>query len=117
MSITRGSDQNSEPVSISGTIPHGTSSGGVEVAINRRQLGELFVLFGVKGRRQTLELAQLNVSDYANDSMFFQALSSEYKNLRGFLRYWLSIWQLQHCDFVKVRSSRSLITTNTINPR
>lgn len=62
---------------------------------------ELVVLFGVHGARRTLELAQIDALKYSNDSTFFHELRKTYKELRGW-RYWLSIWQLKHCDFVKV---------------
>jgi hypothetical protein len=77
-------------------------SQNVQVNINIAGNTELFVLFGVKGWRRTLELAQIDVSKHMDDDTFFQALLKEYRNCRGFLRYWLSVWQFQYCDFVKV---------------
>ena len=65
---------------------------------------KLVVLFGVKGNRRTLELAQIDITKNTDDDSFFGDLRREYRRLRGFLRYWLSVWQLRHCDFVKVRS-------------
>lgn len=61
-----------------------------------------FVLFGVKRNRRTLELAQIDTAKYQDDSAFFCGLRENYRQLRGFVRYWFSIWQLSHCDFVKV---------------
>ena len=60
------------------------------------------VLFGVKGSRITLELAQIDAVKYGKDNLFFLNLREEYKQRRGRLRYWLSVWRLSHCDFVKV---------------
>ena len=60
------------------------------------------VFFGVQGSRRTLELAQIDTSQHSEDSLFFASMKREYRALRGKLRYWLSIWRLSHCDFVKV---------------
>lgn len=69
-------------------IPPGTSS-------------DLFVLFGVHRSRRTLEFAQVPVTTN-EDKPFFLELRARYRELRGFWRYWLSVWQLKYCDFVKV---------------
>lgn len=69
---------------------------------NLTRVDKLFVLFGVKGTRRTLELAQIDTYNYASDGEFFGGLKKEYRGLRGYLRYWFSVWQLSHCDFVKV---------------
>lgn len=73
-----------------------------QISINMPQKNEAFVLFGVKGTRRTLELAQINARKYVNDSAFFWDMRKQYRELRGFLRYWFSIWRFSHCDFVKV---------------
>lgn len=69
---------------------------------NIARVNQLFVLFGVKGTRRTPELAQMNTYNYATDGEFFEDLKKEYRGLRGYLRYWFSVWQFSHCDFVKV---------------
>lgn len=66
-----------------------------------------FVLFGIEGTRKSLELAQIDVKEYKNDSTFFNKLLLEYQPRRGFLRYWFSVWRLSHCDFVKACSMSS----------
>ena len=70
--------------------------------ITMPQSNEKVVLFGVKGARRTLELAQIDTLKHNEDEIFFQSLKKEYRRLRGILRYWFSIWRLRHCDFVKV---------------
>ena len=79
-----------------------TNQQGIKVNLPTGTNHELFVLFGVDGARRTLELAQIDVSKHLDDGSFFRDLRQQYKELRGFWRYWLSIWQLQYCDFVKV---------------
>ena len=63
---------------------------------------EMYVLFGVKGSRRTLELAQIDAIKHSKDSNFFSNLLSIYKIFRGFWRYWFSVFRLNHCDFVEV---------------
>lgn len=75
-------------------------------AIDVRGTNQSVVLLGVKGPRITLELAQIDTLKYGRDDLFFWALKQQYKQLRGNLRYWLSVWTLSHCDFVKVESKR-----------
>lgn len=77
-----------------------------QTSINMPQMNESFVLFGVKGTRRTLELAQINVRKCMNDDALFGDMRNRYRELRGFLRYWFSIWRFSHCDFVKVDNLR-----------
>jgi hypothetical protein len=91
----------------SGNLPRGgpgtaNTQSALQVNLNAGVSPELYVLFGVQGKRRTLELAQIEVKEDKDDKAFFQDIRQEYRRLRGFLRYWLSIWQLRHCDFVKV---------------
>jgi len=69
-------------------------------------INRLVVLFGVKGSRRTLDLAQVPTDIHNNDRAFFFELRKRYRNLRGFWRYWFSVWQLRHCDFVKFEKYR-----------
>jgi hypothetical protein len=85
--------------------PLSASPDGLNVDLSTETENELFVLFGVQGARKTLELAQIDVTKYVEDISFFRDLRREYRQLRGFWRYWLSIWQLKYCDFVKVPQS------------
>ncbi|KAL2074995.1 hypothetical protein VTL71DRAFT_8775 [Oculimacula yallundae] len=90
---------------------------GVRVTVTPFPTPELYVIFGVKGSRRTLEIAQLIVSTLDDDGVFFQQLRQQYKRHRGFLRYWLSIWQLSYCDFVKfekIRADRVIYTKNDL---
>lgn len=73
-----------------------------QIGIRMPDPSRAFVFFGVKGSRRTLELAQIDTNQVSDDSLFFANMKREYKTLRGRLRYWLSIWRLSHCDFVKV---------------
>ena len=83
-------------------VPARSSQPNTQTNIIMPQSNESVVLFGVKGTRRTLELAQINTLEHKEDEVFFQSLKKEYRRLRGVLRYWFSIWRLKHCDFVKV---------------
>lgn len=73
-----------------------------QTSISMPHINESFVLFGVKGTRRTFELAQINARKCMNDDVFFGDMRKRYRELRGFSRYWFSIWRFSHCDFVKV---------------
>ena len=73
-----------------------------EKSITMPSTKELYILFGVKGPRRTLELAQIDTTKCTDDDSLFSDLLTSYKSLRGFWRYWFSVWRLNHCDFVKV---------------
>ena len=85
--------------------PASSSQNEALVNINEPARANLYVLFGVKGSRRTLELEQVEVNKHSDDNSFFQSLRLAYRKHRGFWRYWFSIWQLNHCDFVKVRTN------------
>ena len=74
----------------------------VENGILMPQLNELRVLFAIQGSRQTLELAQIDTVKHTQDDSFFSQMKEDYKEHRGFFRYWLSFWRFRHCTFVKV---------------
>ncbi|KAK0110693.1 hypothetical protein ONS96_002294 [Cadophora gregata f. sp. sojae] len=80
---------------------------GVQLNINTGTISDLFVLFGIRGSRRTLDLAQIDVSKNKEDRIFFQDLRREYRQQRGFWRYWFSVWKLRHCDFVKFEKIRA----------
>ncbi|MCJ1459964.1 hypothetical protein MMC28_010343 [Mycoblastus sanguinarius] len=99
-----------------------------QISIEMPEIDQALVLFGVKGPRRTLELAQIDTLRHGQDGLLFWTLGKEYKKLRGALRYWFSIWRLSHCDFVKfarIRANRVIfrgreLPTDTIydyNPR
>ena len=76
---------------------------GYQMVINAKQTKVSRVLFGVKGSRRTLELAQIDTLKHDEDEAFFAQLKRDYKEHRGFWRYWFSIWRFNHCTFVKAR--------------
>jgi len=77
------------------------------------QTHRLFILFAVKGSRRTPELAQIDTTIYTNDGAFFEHMRERYRELRGFLRYWFSVWQFNHCDFVKVQQYRESLPSRS----
>ena len=88
-------------------VSSSTDPSGTSIAMPSRKM--LYILFGVKGSRRTLELEQINTTRCAKDESLFSNLVQSYKRHRGFWRYWFSIWRLNHCDFVKV-SLRAVIS-------
>ena len=66
---------------------------------------DLFVLFGVKGTRRTLELPQVHVNVYHRDPGFFLELRDQYRASQGYWRYCFSVWKFGYCDFAKVSST------------
>lgn len=75
---------------------------GNPTSINISQAPDLRVIYGVKGSRLTPDLTEINVAPLHGDTVLFRRLREENKRLRGRLRHWCSMWQLNHCDFVKV---------------
>lgn len=61
-----------------------------------------WVLIGVQGSSRTLKPTQVPIYESTMDYSFFRALRERYCRRRGMLRLWLSIWQLEHCEVVKV---------------
>lgn len=88
--------------------PATNNQNGVQVNISELPRADLYILFGVKGPRHTLELEQIAVKENSDDNAFFQSLKQSHKKHRGFWRYRFSVWQLTHCDFVKVRITPSI---------
>ena len=79
-----------------------------DTTVNVQGTMQSVILLGVRGRRITLELAQIDTLKHSRDNLLFWTLKQQYKQRRGSLRFWLSIWKLSHCDFVKVVSSSIL---------
>ncbi len=91
--------------------PRGYQKNQDEIAdttIDVQETMQSVILFGIKGSRVTIELAQIDTLKCGRDDLLFWTLKQQYKQRRGKLRSWLSIWQLSHCDFVKVVSKRIL---------
>ena len=94
------------PASSTQPTPQGTmvnNAQGFGINMSAASINQMFVLLGVQGTRRTLDLAQIDVNNHSDDGVFFSVLREKHKILRGFWRYWFSVWQLNHCDFVKVR--------------
>jgi hypothetical protein len=99
-----GRNPNQPSSNVRATAP-GTSNNPLDVHIDIKPntANELFVLFGVDCAGRTLEFDQIDVTKQ-DDGIFFRDLKKKYRELRGFWRYWLSVWRLNHCDFVQVGS-------------
>lgn len=67
----------------------------------------LYILFGVKGPRPTLELNHIDCTKHPNDEGMFRALREQHRHFRGFWRYWFSVWRFRYCDFVKFEKIRA----------
>lgn len=61
-----------------------------------------WILFGVQGSRLSMELEHIEIDDYVNDSSFYRSLREHYRQHRGKLKLWFSIWRFGFCDGVKV---------------
>ncbi|OAL38123.1 hypothetical protein AYO20_02575 [Fonsecaea nubica] len=66
-------------------------------------LRDRFVVFGVHGKRRTLDIVHINTTKDNDDMKFLDTLLASYRALRGRMRLWFSIWQLHHCEFVKFK--------------
>jgi hypothetical protein len=62
-----------------------------------------YVVFGVVEARQPSKVATIPCGEQTNDGELFRDLKRKYRDKRACWRRWLSIWQLDHCDFVKVK--------------
>ena len=72
-----------------------------DACVNVGEYQQRYLLFGVKGAEKTPNLTQICARHLDDDGLFRELLVT-YNRLRGFWRYWFSIWRLRHCDFVKV---------------
>jgi hypothetical protein len=60
------------------------------------------VLFGVQGRRWSLELEKIMLAGISNDPTFFRELKERYKQHRSSIKRLLSPYRFRSCRFVKV---------------
>lgn len=60
------------------------------------------VLFGVQGRRWSLELEKIILAGLSNDPTFFRELKARYKKHRSSIKLLLSPYRFRFCRFVKV---------------
>ncbi len=72
-----------------------TRGTGLSITIPVGIANDLYIFFCVKGARRTLEVAQIDVHQQVDDKAFFDKIRTQYRHKRGFLRYWLSPWQLK----------------------
>jgi hypothetical protein len=64
---------------------------------------QFWVILGVNGPRRTPNLDQIGDHHLASDPIFLRKLRQKHRELRGWARMYLSYWQLNHWEFVKVR--------------
>lgn len=74
---------------VSSHVPLGTSK-------------QMWIIFGVEGPLEPLELSQINSDFLHNDQSFIRELRQRHWKLRGWLRILFSIWRLRYWEFVKV---------------
>lgn len=89
------------PVGSSSSAPSPIPATGQSIQIPIASINELFVFFTVQGSRRTLELAQIEVGQQVDDGAFFEEVRTQYKKKRGFIRCWLSVWQLKDCELIR----------------
>lgn len=63
---------------------------------------QMWIIFGVEGPLEPLELSQINNDYLHNDQTFIRELRQRHWKLRGLLRILFSIWRLRYWEFVKV---------------
>lgn len=81
------------------------SQQGSKSTISISLLPRFYILLGAKRERRNLEIGHLDTTKAYDDGTLLLNLKAEYRRLRGPFRSWFSIWQLSHCEFVKVCSS------------
>ena len=110
------SGKKTEPEKPQTEPPKAASAGqqATQTSINIPQTQQLFIFFGVKGTRRTLELAQIDAVEYREDKLLFSEMKIAYRKFRGHLRYVFSVWRLSHCDFVKVYTHGKSISLDIV---
>lgn len=53
-------------------------------------------------QREKVLIECIDTKAYTDDPQFFRELRLRNASVRGYIRHYLSIWQLDHCHFVKV---------------
>jgi len=61
---------------------------------------ESYVVLGIQREKVLIEC--IDTKAYTDDPQFFRELRLRNASVRGPARHYLSIWQLDHCHFVKV---------------
>jgi hypothetical protein len=67
-----------------------------------------WLVFGTTGGRHTLEIGQVGDLELSSDLVFLRKLKKEHTLLRGRIRSYLSLWKLDHWEFVKFRRYQSM---------
>ena len=75
------------------------------------QKGPWWLLFGVQGRRQTLELENLFIPVKMKDLELFTLLKAVHTKHRGWMRTWISPFRFQKCRFVKFQVHGNRVLT------
>ena len=102
-----GSSNRTQGGGLSNSHPRTNTQNSCHSGLQITHLLQAYVLFGARREWPDLEMDHLNARATKDDCTFFYELKARYCSLRGWSRRWLSIWQLSHCDFVKVRHACS----------
>lgn len=93
-------------INVAGGSNIGTSAGNPtsanSIPVPKKQM---WIIFGVEGPLEPLELSQMNNDYLHNDQVFIRELRQRHWKLRGWLRILFSIWRLRYWEFVKVSIS------------
>jgi hypothetical protein len=89
-----------------GSVGVATGSGGqASLSKNSGLSKSLWIVFGVEGPESTPEVDQVGKGDIQSDRLFVKELRSRHRQLRGWVRLYLSFWRLNHWEYVKVSST------------
>jgi hypothetical protein len=94
---------------IQGSRPATTSvapSQPLPTAVTALPSKDFFVLLGTQAFRWTLELDHIQIQDQSkpeSESNFYRDLKRNWVKRRGRFMQWFSCWQLDYCDFVRLK--------------
>lgn len=113
-------NRNSAPIPLRPLPPleQGRSTAGLDAQMSSLESTddlEWWILFGVRGAWRTLVPTQIHVNSQTTDSHIFQELKKNYRLHRKGPSLWLSVWQLDHCEVVKVCKSNDNMHYNSVN--
>lgn len=95
----------------------GASNAGNSVAVDIVPPSKMkgYVLFGVQGSRRLqsarTRLTHIDVEVFKDDDSFFDEMNVQYKTLRGYFRWMLSIWIFHTCEFIMVWSTNLAVAS------
>lgn len=113
-----GSSHNAQSTSVSGGSIFSQNGSSVSLASTNTSPGtstsycvpvhtqESHVVVGIWGKKLHIEC--VDTKGCSDDPEFFKELRSRNASIRGVLRHVFSIWQIDHCHFVKVKLCGSL---------